>query len=87
MRLMHYHTGSLVRLGAIVDDFGAEHDLILGQGDFGGINSDSWEQHSWHYYSGIEDPAAYEALFPNESSEEIAGNCADAQAEMMKEEA
>ena len=89
MKLMHDKFGSAVHLGHVVDDFGWEHNLILGRGDFGDCSCPAYEQHSLHHWHQMQDPDAFDALWAEidyEHKERDRMGAQDAQAEMMKEE-
>ncbi|MGT2429283.1 hypothetical protein ACU4HD_12150 [Cupriavidus basilensis] len=67
MKLNHYRTHSIPAPSIVTDDFGTEHDMLTGDGDFGNLDDAPFDRAAGFLVSGLQTPEAYEQLWGNET--------------------
>ena len=63
MKLNHYGKRSNPTVACVIDDFGTEHDIITGDGDFGDIFGASFDQAALFMSSEMQEPEAFHRLW------------------------
>lgn len=63
MKLNHYREGSTAAPARVIDDFGTEHNLTTGEGDFGDVSGATFDRAGQFMYSQMQVPEAFANLW------------------------
>jgi hypothetical protein len=63
MQLNHYGKRSNPTASVVIDDFGTEHNLVTGDGDFGNVYSATFDQAALFMRSALQEPEAFADLW------------------------
>ncbi len=67
MKIQHFTHRSIPVCHIVIDDFGNEHNLITGDGDFGSCGGDTHSRAGAFAHSEMQEPEAFEALWGAQS--------------------